>query len=100
MSDQINAEDILKFAQKKWGVKELDRISAKLAEECGEVCGACVKYFEGRADYEDIQDEIGDVLFVLSQLTALTRDQFSLDELLRRRIENRHPSFNSTIKQD
>lgn len=61
---------ILKFAQEQWGAKDDLAIGLKLAEEAGEVAGAIVKIPEGRATFEDMEDEIGDVLIVLSQLAA------------------------------
>ena len=61
---------ILKFATEQWGEKTMERLVNKLAEEAGEVAGAVVKSGEGRATQQDLEDELGDVLIVLSQFAA------------------------------
>lgn len=53
---------------KKWGEKSAVQWASKLSEECGEVCGAINKIPEGRATPQDVRDEIGDVLIVLSAM--------------------------------
>ena len=63
-------QQILQFAQARWGRVSLGVIAAKLAEETGEVCGAIFKMPEGRATQADFEAELGDVLIVLSQFAA------------------------------
>lgn len=58
-----------------------DRLmAAKLAEEAGEVCGAIIKRAEGRRTDQDVKDEIGDVLIVLSVIAG--RHEWTLADLL------------------
>jgi NTP pyrophosphatase (non-canonical NTP hydrolase) len=69
----------------RWPEKADDRIvGAKLAEETGEVCGALIKYAEGRRDVLDVLDELGDVAIVLTVLAQ--RHGFTVDELRARRF--------------
>ena len=63
-------EEILEFATAQWGAKDLPAIGLKVAEEAGEVAGALVKIPEGRAKWEDLDKEVGDLLIVLSQIAA------------------------------
>lgn len=63
-------QEILQLAEKLWGVRTLDQVALKLAEESGEVCGAVVKLEDGRASLVDLAEEAGDALFVLAQLAA------------------------------
>jgi NTP pyrophosphatase (non-canonical NTP hydrolase) len=72
-------KEILEFATNNWGEKDLCGIGLKLGEECGEIQGAIVKIPEGRATEQDLKDEIGDSLIVLSQLAA--KMDTTLDEL-------------------
>ena len=70
MKHKTKEEEILAFAESKWGHKPMERVVVKLSEEVGEVCGAVVKIEETRATTEDLRDELGDVLIVLSQMAA------------------------------
>ena len=63
-------QEILDFATEQWGEKDFAGMALKLAEESGEIAGACVKIPEGRASVDDLDKEIGDALIVLSQLAA------------------------------
>ncbi len=74
---------IFEVARKFWGPRTLDNCALKLAEECGEVCGAVSKMPEGRASQRDLEDEMGDVLIVLSQLAA--KLETTLENLLEKR---------------
>lgn len=74
---------ILTLASKLWGTRTFENTALKLAEECGEICGAVNKLPEGRATLSDLADEAGDALIVLSQLAALM--EVTLEELLARR---------------
>lgn len=80
----VKENEILEFAQSKWGKKTPERIALKLSEECGEVAGAVIKMGEKRATRSDLLDEIGDCLIVLSQLAALYEE--SLEFLRERRF--------------
>jgi NTP pyrophosphatase (non-canonical NTP hydrolase) len=62
--------EILDFAERNWGQKSLAGVALKLAEETGEIAGACVKIPEGRATEAELDKELGDALIVLSQLAA------------------------------
>lgn len=62
--------EILAFAMEQWGEKDWSGIGLKLGEEAGEIAGALVKIPEGRASLEDLDDEVGDILIVLSQIAA------------------------------
>jgi len=70
---------ILDFATEQWGYKNLAGMALKLAEELGEISGACVKIPEGRATFDDLHKELGDALIVLSQMAA--RRGRTLEEL-------------------
>lgn len=70
----------------KWGDKDNRHVAAKLAEETGEVCGAFIKFEEGRRTTQDIRDEMGDVLIVLSVLAG--RLGWTLDDLRASRFED------------
>ena len=61
---------ILEFATEQWGVKRMEDMGLKLAEEVGEVAAALVKIPEGRATHTELDDELADVLVVMSQLAA------------------------------
>lgn len=62
--------DIVAWHDAKWPEKGDNRVvAAKLAEECGEVCGAVIKQAEGRRTTADVLDEIGDALIVLTVLS-------------------------------
>ena len=63
----------------RWGDKDDRVVCAKLAEEVGEVCGAFIKYDEGRKTFDDIFDEMGDVLIVMSVLAG--RHGVTLEQL-------------------
>jgi NTP pyrophosphatase (non-canonical NTP hydrolase) len=78
-------QQILYFVFAHWGERSFTQIALKLAEECGEVASAVIKIPEGRASEEQLDDELGDVLIVLSQIAALRRT--SLDRLRDRRFE-------------
>ena len=83
-------DEILVFCTNKWGIKSYEKIANKLAEESGEVCGAVVKMEEGRCTFQDLQNEIGDVLIVLSQFAS--RMDLTLEEIRQKRffeIQNR-----------
>lgn len=84
VADRLETQ-VTRFAEQQWGVKTLDGCLFKLAEEFGEVAGACVKIPEGRATEEDLKDELGDVLIVLSQFA--TKLDVTLQELLERRFQ-------------
>lgn len=68
----------------KWPDKDDRIVAAKLAEEAGEVCGAAIKFAEGRRTEAHLADEIGDVLIVLSTLAG--RHGWTLDDLRVRRL--------------
>jgi len=70
LSQTLSEDEILEFAEAMWGVESMERLGIKLAEECGEVAGAIVKIEEGRKTLEDLDDELGDVLIVLSKFAA------------------------------
>lgn len=79
-------EEIIRdFAFEQWGHKTPREIALKLCEEAGEVAGAAIKKDEGRAKLSDMDDEVGDVLIVLSQYAA--QRGTTLDELRKRRFE-------------
>lgn len=84
VADRLETQ-VTRFAEQQWGAKTLAGCGLKLAEEAGEVAGACVKIPEGRATEEDLKDEIGDVLIVLSQFA--TKLGVTLQELLERRFQ-------------
>lgn len=63
-------QEILNLAELLWGPRSVDQIAMKLAEEAGEVCGSVIKMAEGRETITDLAEEVGDVLFVASQLAA------------------------------
>lgn len=79
------------FCDTKWGKKSPHGMAVKLAEECGEVCGAVTKMEEGRASKEDLLDELGDVLVVLCQFAH--SECTTLQALLERR-------FNAMLEAD
>ena len=82
---------INEWHDKKWPDKDDRHVAAKLAEETGEVCGAFIKLVEGRRTIDDVQDEIGDVLIVLSVLAG--RHGWTLEDLRTRRfivVSHRH----------
>jgi NTP pyrophosphatase (non-canonical NTP hydrolase) len=79
-------QEILEFAEHHWGCKDLRGVCLKLMEEAGEVAGAVVKIPEGRATEQDLFDEMGDVLIVLSQLAA--KHNKTLAELRANRFEH------------
>jgi len=79
MKTTTTEEEILNFAVRQWGHKSLADLALKLAEESGEVAGVCVKRGERRSTLADLDNEIGDVLIVLSQMAYL-RGQ-TLEEL-------------------
>ena len=62
--------EIAEWHDKRWNEKDDRVVAAKLAEECGEVCGALIKQHEGRRTDNDVRDEIGDVLVVLAVLAG------------------------------
>ena len=72
------------FAFEQWDDKSPRDIALKLCEEAGEVAGAAVKIREGRAKLRDMDDEVGDVLIVLSQYAA--QRETTLDELRKQRF--------------
>lgn len=76
---------ILKFATEQWGEKDLAGIGLKVGEEAGEVAGALVRIPEGRATFDDLEKEVGDLLIVLSQIAA-KRDT-TLESLRWKRFE-------------
>lgn len=78
-------EKITGFAEQQWGVKTLTQVLMKLTEEVGEVAGAITKEAEGRANWDDLDDEIGDCLIVLSQMAA--KRGRTLEDLRERRFE-------------
>lgn len=78
-------DDILDFAERNWGSKTLAGIALKLAEETGEIAGACVKIPEGRATVSELDKELGDALIVLSQLAA--KRGRTLEDLRAQRFE-------------
>lgn len=57
--------------------------AAKLAEEAGEVCGALVKLHEGRGGPQEVADELGDVLLVVSTIAG--HFGWTVDELRAKR---------------
>lgn len=63
-------QEILNLAELLWGPRTVDQIAMKLAEEAGEVCGSIIKMAEGRETIADLAEEVGDVLFVVSQMAA------------------------------
>ena len=84
-------QTISEWHDKKWPEKDDRHVAAKLAEETGEVCGALIKLVEGRRSIDDVKDEIGDVLIVLSVLAG--RHGWTLEGLRTRRfIEVSHRS--------
>ncbi len=68
----------------RWPGKDDRVVGAKLAEETGEVCGALIKVAEGRRTVDDVLDELGDVLVVLSVLAG--RLGWTLHDLRDRRF--------------
>jgi len=72
-------EEIYHFAVERWGHKSVADLALKLSEESGEVAGVCIKRGERRSTLSDLDNEIGDVLIVLSQMASL-RGQ-TLEEL-------------------
>lgn len=76
---------ILEWCEEAFHPKTIDGLVLKLFEESGEVAGAAVKIPEGRATWDDFDDEVGDVLIVLSQIAA--KRGTTLKELLQRRFE-------------
>lgn len=89
-------KEILTFAQSEWGISKLEKIALKLGEEAGEVQAAIHKLSEDRSTLKLVDDEIGDVLVVLSQLAALRNT--TLDELREKRfafIKQRSEHFKS-----
>ena len=70
---------ILAWHDAKWPDKTDITLSAKLAEETGEVCGAAIKTMEGRRTEQDLKDELGDVLIVASVIAA--RHGWTLSEV-------------------
>ena len=80
-------EDVIaEWHDSKWGDKDDRVVAAKLAEECGEVCGALIKLAEDRRTLFDVKDELGDVLVVLSVLAG--RHGWTLDDLRADRFES------------
>ena len=61
---------VAKWHDEKWPDKDDRIVGTKLAEEAGEVCGALIKIAEGRKTQQDMFDEMGDVLIVLSTLAG------------------------------
>lgn len=59
------------FVSKRWGIRSLERVALKFAEEAGEIAGAVVKEQEGRCTLSHLDDEVGDALIVLSQIAAI-----------------------------
>lgn len=88
---KTNIEDnITYFCENKWGIKSYEKLANKLAEESGEVCGAVVKIEENRCTFQDLENEIGDVLIVLSQFAS--KMNLTLEEIRNKRfleIKNR-----------
>jgi NTP pyrophosphatase (non-canonical NTP hydrolase) len=78
-------QEILDFINKEWGIRKLDRIGLKLGEEAGEVQAAIHKLDEDRSTLTDLDDEVGDVLIVLSQIAALRKT--TLEDLRDRRFK-------------
>jgi len=71
------------WQEQRWPNVDLRVVAAKLAEECGEVCGAINKWADNRAGGNDIAAELGDLLIVASTIAA--RLDTTLDELRARR---------------
>ena len=76
---------IFEFSTERWGIKTLEGLGLKVAEEAGEVAGALSKIPERRATLEDLDDEVGDLLIVLSQVAA--KRGTTLEALRQRRWE-------------
>ena len=76
---------------KMWPGGELDpvRMTAKLAEETGEVCGTAIKTEEGRSSRHELAGEIGDVLICLSVLAA--HHGWTLEDLRRAKTAQHVP---------
>lgn len=81
--DYLQESAIAAWHDNRWPDKDDRHVAAKLAEETGEVCGAFIKYAEGRASLFDAINEMGDVLIVLSVLAG--RMGWSLEEIRQRR---------------
>lgn len=81
----IDEAYISAFADSQWGPRTLEDVGLKLSEESGEVSGAIIKIAEGRATVQDLRDEIGDVMIVLSQMAA--RLGSTLEDLRNERFE-------------
>lgn len=64
-------QEILEFCEATWGIKDYMSMAAKLAEETGEIAGACCKMPEWRATVTNLEEELGDALIVLSQFAAV-----------------------------
>ena len=72
MTGEMNYQEkrILQFAESQWGVRNIEQVALKACGECGEFAEAVTKIGEGRATYEDADEEVGDILIVLSQWAA------------------------------
>lgn len=68
----------------RWPNTDERTIAAKLAEECGEVCGAIIKHAEHRTTEQDILDELGDLLIVTAVLAG--RHNQTIQQLLADRL--------------
>lgn len=85
LGETTTESTILAFAVSQWGEKTLEGRALKLGEESGEVQGAISKLSENRATESDLDDELGDVLIVLSQIAAMRGT--TLDALRAKRFE-------------
>lgn len=63
-------DEILNFATTQWGERTDEKVALKACGECGEFAEAVTKIGEGRATHEDADEEVGDILIVLSQWAA------------------------------
>ena len=64
-------KEIFRFVTEAFGAKSGQDVALKLSEEAGEVAGAVVKLNENRGTEQQIEQEVGDVLIVASQMAFL-----------------------------
>lgn len=68
MTSDDTANDIADWHLERFGWVDDRIIGCKLAEETGEICRALIRYGENRGDRQNLLDELGDTLIVLTVL--------------------------------